>query len=272
MEASALDQTGELADLVANSNADAWRSEPERFSTLKLMAQSPAHYLHARRGGWADSRSMRMGSGAHAILFGQPYAVFTGERRAGKEWAAFKAENAGAVWLNEKEYAEASAMAESVRAHPTAARLLFNGALLEQRIDWEWQGRPFRSTPDVAGGSFLVDLKCLRSADPSKVQWQSRSMHYHAQAAMYRRALAAFDGRTIKDCYLLVVENKAPYPVTMFRFTETALEAGDRACVSWMERLAECEQRNEWGGYDTGTVDLELPGTDGFVFDDEDEE
>lgn len=274
MNDAALDLSGELADeLAANDQIadDSWRTAPERFSTLKLMSKSPLHYLHARQRGYSETLSMRLGSGSHAMLFGEPYVVFSG-RRAGKDWVAFKKDNPGALILTDRERYEAQAMADAVRGNATAHRLLFSGAVLEKRIDWEWQGRAFRSTPDAAGDSHIVDLKCLRSADPDKVVWQSRDMHYNAQAAMYRRALAAHDGRTIKDCYLVVVENKAPHPVTVLRFTETALETGDRSCAEWMERLRDCEQRNEWPGYRSAgdVVDLDVPATmDDFTFGDD---
>jgi len=274
MDSHAIDLSGELAEDLAANDEQASATAPERFSTLKYMAQSPAHYQHARRSPFVETLSMRLGSGGHAILFDQPYVVWQGKDRKAKGYTDFAKEHAGSLILTKSEEVKARAMAASIRSHPSASRLLLSGAVLEKRIDWEWQGRKFRSTPDAAGTSHLVDLKCLRSADPDKIVWQSRSMFYNAQAAMYRRALAAFDGRTIKDCYLCVVENKPPYPVTVMRFTETALEAGDRSCAEWMERLAICEARNEWPGY-VGAgeiVDLDVPATmDDFTFGDDDE-
>jgi hypothetical protein len=272
MDSATLELSAELRDeLAANDQRPVIdpRTVPVRFSTLKLMSQSPAHYLHAVQcGGYEETLSMRIGSGAHAILFGQPYSIWTGKTRNGKAWDAFEADHPGLV-LNAKEFATAQAMAEAIKAHPTASRLLFSGAKLEQRIDWTWQGRAFRSTPDAAGRTHLVDLKCLRSADPEKVAWQSRSMHYHAQAALYRRALNE-NGHRIQDCYLVVVENKAPHPVTVLRFTETALEAGDRSTVLWFERLRACEDANEFPGYAQSIVDLSLPETDAeLVFGDD---
>lgn len=272
MDSAALTMTGDLAtELAANDqaamNIDP-RTVPVRFSTLKLMAQSPLHYLHAVRCGYDESRSMRLGSAAHAELFGQPYRVYPG-RRAGKDWDAFKAD--GGLIVNEKEHAEALLLANAVRSHPTASRLLFSGAKLEQRIDWTWQDRAFRSTPDAAGRTHLVDLKCLRSSNPVEVERQSSRMFYHAQAALYRRALNS-TGHNIKDCYLAVVENKPPHPVTVLRFTETALEAGDRATVLWFEQLRACEAVNEFPGYAQSIVDLGLPDEMGLVFGDDDKE
>jgi hypothetical protein len=142
----------------------------------------------------------------------------------------------------------------------------------EQRIDWEWQGRAFRSTPDAASWRHCVDLKCLRSSDPEQVKWQSRNMFYHCQAALYRRALNS-QGAAIRDSYLVVVENKAPHPVSVMRFSQTALESGDRITAGWLEQLLACEAKNSFPGYVEDIVDLDLPVTESdLVFDDDEEE
>jgi hypothetical protein len=244
------------------------RTVPVRFSTLKMLAKSPLHYWHAVQHGYDESLSMRLGSGTHAILFDQPYAVFTGPVRRGKDWDAFKADHDGAVILNAKEHATAQAMVKAIRSNVRALALISHGDV-EKRIDWTWQDRAFRSTPDVAG-RVLVDLKCLKSAEPDQVMWQSRRMHYHVQAALYRRALASI-GRDIREAFLIVVENKAPHPVTVFQFTETALEQGDKTSALWMEKLRSCEEHGVYGGYVQTVVDLDLPAANELLFDEDEE-
>jgi hypothetical protein len=70
-----------------------------------------------------------------------------------------------------------------------------------------------------------------------------------------------------------VVENKQPHPVSVFRFTETAIEAGDRVSASMLEQVLSCEAANSYPGYTTKIEDLELPMTaDDFIFDDDAEE
>ncbi len=250
-------------------------SIPMRFSLLKLIAQSPLHLWWGCQRDYEETLSMRIGSGAHAILFGQPYTVWTGKVRNGKQWDAFVAEHEGELILNQRELEQAQDIAAAVRSHPIANRLLFTpGTVHEQRIDWEWNGRAFRSTPDAANRTTCIDLKCLRSADPDKVMWQSYKMYYHAQAALYRKALNSTGKHNIKDNYLVVVENKPPHPVTVLRFTETAIEAGERSLALWMEQLRACELSGTYPGYAQSIVDLEIPGDglDGFTFEDDEKE
>ncbi len=273
-----LDLSAALRDELASNDRPSIvdvRSVPLRFSTMKFVQQSPLHYWHAVQRGYDETLSMRLGTGAHAILFGAPFSIWTA-RRQGKAWEKFEAEHAdetvhGPI-LTTSEYEKSRAMANAVRSHPIASRLLFTpGTVHEQRIDWEWQGRAFRSTPDAASRTTCNDLKCLRSADPNSIKWQSFKMNYHVQAAIYRRALNSTGRYNIKENNLTVVENKPPYPVTVLRFTETAIETGDRVAASMLEQVLACEAVDAYPGYVQTIVDLELPMTD-FVFDDDEEE
>jgi len=257
-------------ELAANDKPDLVdpAAVPLRYSTAKLIAQSPLHYWYAtQQGSFEETLSTRLGSGTHAILFGTPYVTWHG-RRASKAWEAFEEEHSGEVILNQTEYTRAVTMAAAIRSHPIAYRLLFTDTVIEQQINWEWQGRSWRSTPDAASRTACVDLKCLRSAEPDKVKWQSRNMAYHVQAAIYRRALNSTGKHNIKDNYLIVVENRAPHPVTVLRFTESAIEAGDRTAAGWLEQVLACEAQGFYPGYAQTIVDLELPMTD-FIFDDD---
>lgn len=250
------------------------RSLPCRYSALKQFAHSPLHYWHAMQDMFEETLSMRLGSGAHAMLFGTPYKVFTGKKRQGKAWDAFEAEHEGSLILTPSEVVKAEAMCSALRGNALAMSVLFGpGMVHEQRIDWTWNGRAYRSTPDGASRTVLADLKCLRSAKPDDVMWQSRKMAYHAQAAMYRTALNE-RGASIEACHLVVVENKAPHPVTVMRFTEAALEQGERSLALWDEQRRACEAANQYPGYVQSIVDLDLPGDDGMaglVFGDDDE-
>ena len=246
------------------------RSLPCRYSALKQFAQSPLHYWHAMQGDYDETLSMRLGSGCHAIMFSQPFTVWEGKTRNGKVWDAFAEEHAGKLILSLSELRQAQAMAAALRANREAMELLdAPGVIHEQRLDWSWDGRAFRSTPDARSPGVLVDLKCLRSAAPTDVMWQSSKASYHAQAALYRRALATI-GERIDAAYLVVVENKAPHPVTVLRFGTAALEQGDRACIGWNEYRRACEDADSYPGYVQAVVSLDLPGDDGLVWPDDD--
>lgn len=231
------------------------RSIPVRFSNLKQMAQSPAHYFQAcqRDQDGPGTLAMKLGSGVHAMLFGQPWVAYPG-RRAGKEWDAFELEHAGSVILNEREAATAKATADAVRANPLAASLLLApDVVVEKRLDWMRDGRACRGTPDAVGDGFIVDLKTTKCAEPVRFVKDATWRGYHAQVAFYAAALETL-GRQVTDLYIVAVESAAPHCVTVLRLDSSAWLAGNALVGSWWQRLRVCEESNEWPGYTDAMV------------------
>ena len=89
--------------------------KPVRFSNLRLMAKSPAHYRAALDGEREDTLAMRLGRLVHALVLGGDYLVWDGTRR-GKEWDRFAEENAGREIVTASELAQAEPVAAAVSA------------------------------------------------------------------------------------------------------------------------------------------------------------
>jgi hypothetical protein len=242
------------------------RTIPTRYSLLKHMALSPAHYLEAcqqpqddslasRLGSFATDKkeALRFGSGVHLFLLGDDAKVyrFSG-RRAGKAWEAAQleaAEKGCVVILNDKEYVHAQAVAAAVRGNATAMRLLFDGTDVEKRLDWSWMGKACRSTPDARCARWIADLKTAQTAQPEMFMRHGARFYYHAQAAFYVQALEGLGLPIPEDCYVIAVEKPRPHPVTVLRFTADTLELGARSVRLWFERLLQCEAANSWPEY-----------------------
>lgn len=234
------------------------------ISTLKYMAQSPAHYK------WAldhqtSSDATDKGSAVHSlVLGGQPVVSYT-ERRAGQAWKTFEAENRGAIILKTDAYQEAQEMAAAVRNHPAADGLLHGDK--EVGIVWERAGRSCSSRLDVwdRPRRRIVDLKTCRSADPKWFDRTAIRMGYHAQLAWYLEAASwqtLKEGRTTlgapTEAFIIAVESKPPYPVVVWKLTERALEAGRACCTAWFERLRLCEDADHWPGYTDAVQELDV--------------
>jgi len=207
-----------------------------------------------------DSLARRIGSGTHALTFGTPeVVVYPGKVRRGKEWDAFLATHTGCCILNKREHDQASAIADAIKRNEVASRLLFTpGVIRERRLDWEWMGRQCRSTPDARHFRTLVELKSCRSSQPEVFTRDAERMGYHAQLAFYRRAIETVTGVRPQDIYIVAVEQKAPYAVTVFRLTERALEQGERLVRLWFEQLLACEAAQQWPEYSHSIVDFDL--------------
>jgi hypothetical protein len=232
-----------------------------RYSVLKIMDESAEKARHAMlREFDGQSLALRLGSGTHALTFGTPEVIeFTGKQRRGKDWDAFKVEHDGKVILNRSEMRRAQGIADSLRRNAVAQRILFApGAVREQRIDWSWDGRAWRSTPDARAFRWLAELKTTRNANPEFFLRDAKRMHYHSQLAIYRHAIEQSEGWRPRDVYLFAVETVPPYAVVPYQLTERSLEHGWRKACEWHQRWLECEAKDEWPGYTTGIEELDV--------------
>jgi hypothetical protein len=257
--------SGELRDELAESSRRRIvdpRTVPVRFSRLKRFGQSAAHYHAACQFDDDDTLSRRIGRGVHALLFNQPLVVWH-KRRQGKDWEAFQAANTNREILNESEHLQALAVANSIRRHPIASPLLFDGTVLERQISWKIEGRSCQGTPDSVGPGRLIDLKTARTTEPDRFTRQATWMSYHAQLAWYQDGLELAGKQRPDECYIVAVESAAPYAVTVLRLTERALEQGRRLNRLWWERLRVCEAANEWPPYAQTVIDFDVSDGDG---------
>lgn len=282
--------SAELADELASNDRDARRVDPRtqllRFHHLKAIGRSAAHCYEAFQRDGEESLSKRLGSGTHALLFGQKVALWDEPAKSGKGkakrdprsdvWLGFQAKNPGAVILNRKEWNEAHRMADAIRANEVAARILFlPGVAVEQTILWKQGEIRRRSTPDVLGpgASYVAELKTTRCASPSVFKFDARRMAYHAQLMDQCAAAEASTGRKPRDAYIVAVENKRPYVVQTFRLTPRDMDQGERLLRSWFEAYCVAASANAWGGYSQTIADLDLPDDQELEFtyaDDED--
>jgi len=239
------------------------RELPVRYSRLKLIGQSPAHYYAScQRNEAEESLAMRLGSGVHAMILGEPVTRFSG-RRAGKVWDAFEREHAGTVILNDREWSEAERMSLAILRHDEASRLLLDGTEREQHLAWDYCGRACSSRPDAfKRGSHIAELKTARSSNPRDFMRDAWRMGYVGQLAFYDDAHQALTGCRFPNAYLIAVEKSSPHPVTVYRLTERAMDLARRTTRLWIETLIGCEAINHWPGYSETTIDLDAPDND----------
>jgi hypothetical protein len=228
------------------------------FSQLSKFQESPQHFLAAVERDYKASGSMRKGSAAHALIFGdRDVVVYDGVRR-GKAWDAYQEEHAGDIIVIQSEYEPAARMAESVLRNAHAKELLGRCRSFETFIQWTRSGLRCGGTPDAYGPGLLVDLKTTKTSNPDKFARSVDQYSYHAQLAWYRYGLQA-KGHTVDECYIVAVESAAPYVTQVFRMAPRRLDFGDRLCTLWMERYRVCSETDTWPGYSETIVDLDVP-------------
>jgi hypothetical protein len=236
-------------------------NEPLRFSRLRLMGSCPAKYAH----GYVEpSSAMDVGSAVHShMLSGKTISFYPGKVRNGGEWEKWEADHPDDLILTKKEFAAAKAMEKSIRSSSLAMSKLEGIRELTRLYDFD--GRPCRSTPDVDNPDFLTELKTGETAEPRRFAYKVRDFCYHGQLAWYDQAVG---GR--KDHFVVAVEAKPPYVVTVFRLLPPSIEQGRKLIRLWLEQLKNCEASNEWPGYCQSIVDLDVSDTE-LTFADGDE-
>ncbi len=233
-----------------------------RFSTIKHFASSPAHFAYWHGREMEPSAALRIGTAVHAaVLGGAPVVRYDGTRR-GKAWDDFEASHPGATILTATEYDTAQACRNAIWYNGEAFKHCGLGIGINERlIEWDFNGVPFRSTPDRYYGpsdaATLVELKTTRSAQPAKFLRDATSRHYHAQLGVYRAALASV-GVTVAKALIVAVETVPPYNVTVLELTDRALDVGYRTACGWLEQYKVCEASGEWPGYVQGPVTFDI--------------
>jgi len=239
---------------------------PIRFHHLKACGRSPAHAKYVRDAEalgitTLDSAPVRIGLAVHAlVLGGKPVKQFEGIRR-GKAWDAFEAEHAGSIILNPTEFEKAVAMTAAVLNNEMAVRYL--GGVREQTLLWEHAGRQLQSTPDAARYTeHVTELKTCATSAPALFSSQAVRMSYTAQLGMQMDGIKACGLGDPADAYIVAVESSAPYPVTVFKLTDRAIDKGRALYRSWLETFLNCERSGHWPSYSQTIVDLDVPDDD----------
>lgn len=236
------------------------------FSLLKYFARSPAHYAQACRdahtGGREPTRAMRVGTAVHVMLFGmRPGHVVVCapfKTRLSQGYKDFAEEYEGADILTEPEWEDAKPIAAAVRRDPVAAPLLVGR--YEVPLRWTENGVDCATGGvDVIGDGWIADLKTTTDTAPSAWSRKALAMQYAAQLMFYAEGCRQNRVDTSKGMYLIGVEDKAPYAVTVLRMTPDAEQLGRRCLSLWLEQLRACEASDDWPAYVQAPVDIVVP-------------
>ncbi len=246
-------------------------SDPVRFSNLKHIGRSAAHYHHAATVGRDDKPWLRGGRGLHCVLFEQPRMVFEGGSRNSKAWDKFCDEysETNEVMLA-KELPIYEAQAAAIRAELKRQDLNLLEGDIEKRIEWEWLGRKCAGTPDVVCADWCADVKTTCNADPRRFVWDARKFSYAEQLAWY--SYGSFGGTKCQELYIIAVEKTAPFPVVIWRVTERMREQAERTLRLWFEQLLACEASDQWPGYAQCVQELDVQESEGLTLTIGDEE
>lgn len=240
-----------------------------RPSRASHVLVSPLHYLHAMHGPRTSTKSTDLGGATHLAFlephrFADEVAVFTGARRAGKEWDKFELENAGKIILNAADHARIGAMLSALNQNPEAKESLIAHAKpenVEVAMTWtnEATGLKCKGRMDVFDDNLIVGFKTSRSAHPRTFPRHAWSFGYQVQWGAYVDGVETLSGKPVRDIIEVVVESKAPHSVMVYRINAEVRGLCRAEWVRALTLIKECQEKKEWPTYAPGIVDLEPP-------------
>lgn len=260
------------------SSRATWRTYFEidalNWSRLKVMDESPKHYQHALTHPRADTTALACGRYVHTAVFqpelvAEDFAIWTGERRAGKVWDAFAEEHADKTILRAVDLPEYDDMIEAVRSDPWVADLLSDDATESEAIlTWTGDGRAQKARPDAMNQRrrLVADLKTTRSLDIRRFGHDIARYGYHGQLAHYSTGIDASRGWKPEHHVLIAVESAAPYDVAILPIHPDAIAVGAEKRTELLAKLAECEQTGRWPGRYPEPVTLDGSNLPPWIF------
>jgi hypothetical protein len=238
-----------------------------------LEPGGPARYRHHADAGTVEvRREFDLGHAVHTLVLGSgPAPVeFPGTGKNPDAWqkdddkakvAALR--DAGRVPLRPSDYKAAVAMAEAVKTHPIARKLLRPGGVPERTLIWEdpETGVMCRAKVDWLRPRGMVDLKTTESAAPEALSKSAHNYGYAIQAAFYLRGFRALHLGPDPFFAHVSVEKAAPYLVHATQLKERALTYGDRKVSEALQIYRDCTAAGVWPGYPEDEItEIDLPG------------
>lgn len=238
-----------------------------RISTVRAVMNNAARYKHDRDNP-STEKHFTIGSAVHDLLLGDGSMVV---HVPVKDWKTAKAREqrdkalaAGKYPLNDAEHAEAVAMADSLRSHPTVAKHLAAGhpeVAIEGVDPVTWT--PMKARLDIldAEARVIVDPKTTTAMEPGDFGTHAWRHGYHMAAAHYiEMAAQATDTDPAEWTFLFaVVEKKAPYLPFVTELDADSLDLGRRDRADGIAKYLECERTDKWPGYTTDVITTRLP-------------
>lgn len=219
-----------------------------------LIEKTPRHYYAAHEAGDVELKTtsaMAFGSLFHTAilepdLLDELYLSCDRRTPTAKKQAAEE----GKMLVLAKELELCRRMADSVFAHPSAAKLVEQATLIEGSAFWadpktgiECKARPDMVLPAMG---VVVDLKSTVCASFDDFFKQARRLGYHRQAAHYLAGCNAV-GVGVDTFVFIAVEKEPPYAVAVYE--AQGLDEGAADIAYALRTIKECRESGRWPCY-----------------------
>lgn len=229
----------------------------------------PARYAYERTHGRPPSDVFDFGHAAHDAVLGTGPDIVIVEaenwRGAQAQRARAAARDAGRVPILVGDAAKVADMADALRAHPIASKLL-HPRTGEPEVSLFWHDPEhdvdrrcrvdFLRTADDEGRLILTDYKTCSNAAPDAIGRAVINYGYHQSAAWYRDLVIGLGLARSAPFVLIFQETAAPYLVHCVELDPGLLAMGDELNARALAVFAECERSGVWPGYNDAGISV----------------
>jgi hypothetical protein len=234
----------------------------------------PARYAHEREHGGRTSTTFDLGHAAHAAVLGVGPTIVVVDADSWRTAAAKRERDlayaAGRVPLLIGDAARVADMADALRRHPVASRLLHPTAG-DPEVSLFWHDGEhdvdrrcrvdYLRRADDDGRLILVDYKSTTSAEPDAVARSIVNYGYHQSAAWYRDVIVGLGLARTVPTVLVFQETTAPFLVHCVQLDDELIAMGGDRNERALAIYAECTASGVWPGYNDGGVTVVGPPT-----------
>lgn len=246
-------------------------------SLLKSIQVKSVVHAMERMKTFKANDSMNLGTAVHCRVL-EPHLYESSiavspkvDRRtkAGKEaYAEFVKVSEGKTVISELQDMAAFEMSNMVMEH-TQARMLLEGAKYEQEYFYDYEGASCKAKIDAVKlgkidnkyDDIVIDIKTTIDASPSGFSKQSANFNYHMQMAWYAHAIGSSWREC--NCYVIAVENTAPYSVAVYKYPTEVLQTGWELCTIALQKYQIYKEAEKRGSkvfaYTNQVLDIKLP-------------
>lgn len=241
-------------------------------SGARRLLECPAKFRWEQENPPPPKAAFDIGSAAHKLVLGagpelEVIDADNWQTKAARE-ARDAARAAGKIPVLTHEHETVTAMAEAIRRHPIASRLLDpEQGDPEQTLVWEceqtgvncrarldWLPRP------TDGRLILSDYKTSVSAEPASFAKSVANYGYHQQDPWYIDGVRTLGLGGADTAFLFIVQEKTPpYVVTIFELDTEARRIGVRRNLEARLTYARCTETDHWPTYTDQIELLSLP-------------
>mgnify|MGYP003341622895 FL=1 len=246
-----------------------YRAHPAlNFSSAKHLLDSPKHFKASLAEKVEQTEDMLIGTAVHAkILEGRDYPLavmpegMDGRTSEGRAW---KKANSHLETMSRDGFAMVKRLIEAVQSSADVQYLLSRCHFREQGIvqsfrNTEIKGKIDALGQDEQGRYMIVDVKTAKDANPSVWSIEASRRRYFLQMSWYQTLVALeYKLDYAPPFFWVVAEKTDAADVCIFQPPPEALQIGQKQLDICIERYQECQRTNQWPGYGSGLLDLEV--------------